>query len=457
LWGFSLLGPGGAEGNAAKLWQLPAQNDSWDIGYNRAGDIGAPVDLLEGYRWNIPEITYAYDSEFRRFFGTNGIKAVEEAIRILNQLPAANRMSQDLTEFPLSTAQLNHEAAHLGLIDLKSAALQILVEQLGLADSIRWTFALRERINLPSNFGIYTVIKYNYDPVTLRTSSYVNGTLWTYRIFEAIGPNISDAQEELPANTVNEPVNLPVSSLFTFPYGSGLFFNGLTRDDAGGLRFLYHPRNVVTETLLGGTIPGSPSGWIPFIGTNFLGSNVVITNIVGGTNNIATAGLRGGINKIRFRQVFFDSILGQGFTAITNVYADRVVSTNSQLVSQVVRRPILVPDIIFTVEDTFPTLIGTRSVNWFNNDLINGFSTLGGPGVIGPPVLITFNTQLPFLRNQTPFFITEPSITDTNARLFLGLIGPTWASFDGTTNPPVIYPAYLDFDYIRSLVRGAGQ
>jgi hypothetical protein len=71
--------------------------------------------------------------------------------------------------------------------------------------------------------------------------------------------------------------------------------------------------------------------------------------------------------------------------------------------------------------------------------------------------LITFNTQLPFLRNQTPFFITEPSITDTNARLFLGLIGPTWASFDGTTNPPVIYPAYLDFDYIRSLVRGAGQ
>ena len=47
LLGFSLLGPGGAEGNPAKQWQLPAGNDGWDVGYNLPGDIGAPLDPIE--------------------------------------------------------------------------------------------------------------------------------------------------------------------------------------------------------------------------------------------------------------------------------------------------------------------------------------------------------------------------------------------------------------------------
>jgi hypothetical protein len=443
---FTLLGPGGAQGIAEKAWQLPGANAGWDIGYDRGGDIGAPVQPLEFYRLNIPLLTYAYDSEFRRFFGTNGIKAVNDAFRILNELPPASRMSDDLSEFPLSATQVNHEAAQLGLIDLKSVALSALVEEMGLADSIRWTFAIRRRVPVPgTTFGVYDIIKFNYDPVTLQPSSYVNGNLWTYFIEEFPAIQTSDAREVRPPGLENEPLNIPVASLHGFRLLSGFFHTGLTRDDVGGLRYLYRPRNVVVETLLTGTTPGAGSAWIPFIGTNFLGSNVVITNIIG-TNNIATAGLRGGIDKVRFQQVHFDSILGQGFTPITNQYVDRVTSTNSQLVSQVVRRPILVPDIILTVEDIFPTLAYQRTdtASWINNDLINGFSAIGGPGVIAPPIVITFAEQAPVLNNQTPFFITEPIITDTNSRLF-GLIGPTWASFDGTTNPPVIYPAYLNY------------
>jgi hypothetical protein len=456
LMGFSLLGPGGGEGIAEKQWQLPGDNDGWSIGYNLPDDIGAPVQPLEFYRWNIPLITYAYDSEFRRFFGTNGIKAVNDAFRILNELPAASRMSDDLSEFPLSASQVNHEAAHLGLLDLKSTTMTFLLEEMGLADSVRWTFAIRHREAIPNtDFGVYDIIKFNYDPVTLQQSSYVNGNLWTYVIDEFPATQTSDAREVRPPGLENDPVNAPIASIFSLI--PGVFHTGLTRDDVGGLRYLYRPRNVVVETLLTGTTPGASGAWIPFIGTNFLGSNVVITNIVG-TNNIATAGLRGGIDKIRFQQVFFDSILGQGFTPITNQYIDRVTSTNSQLVNQVVRRPILAPDIILTVEDIYPNIISrTTTATWINNDIINGVSALGGPGVIAPPIVLTFAEQQPRLINITPFFATEPSITDTNARLF-GLFSPSWASFDGTTNRPVIYPAYLNYTIsdFRDAVGGGG-
>ena len=458
LMAFSLLGPGGGEGIAEKLWQLPPANDGWDIGYNLAGDIGAPVQPLEFYRWNIPVITYAYDSEFIRYFGTNGMKAVDGAVRILNELPPMSRMSDDLSEYPLSASQLNHEAAQLGLMDLKSVALTLLVEHMGLSDPIRWNFAIRHREVIPgTDFGVYDIIKFNYDPATLRPSSYVNGNLWTYVIDEFPAIQFSDAREVRPPGLENEPVNIPVASLFSSLVFSGFFHTGLTRDDVGGLRYLYRPRNVVTETLLAGTLPGGNGTWIPFIGTNFLGSNVVITNIIG-TNNIATAGLRGGIDNIRFQKVFFDSLIGQGFTAITNQYEDFVTVTNSRVVSQVVRRPILEPDIVFTVEDITPTIAGrTTTASWINNDLINGISPIGGPGVIAPPVVITFNQQQPRLINVTPFFATEPSITDTNARLF-GLFSPTWASFDGSTNPPIIYPAYLNYTIndFRQAARGGG-
>jgi hypothetical protein len=36
-------------------------------------------------------------------------------------------MSKDLSEFPLDASRLNYEAAQLGLIDLKSTALGLLV------------------------------------------------------------------------------------------------------------------------------------------------------------------------------------------------------------------------------------------------------------------------------------------------------------------------------------------
>jgi hypothetical protein len=320
---------------------------------------------------------------------------------------------------------------------------------MGVADSLRWIFAIRQRDAINATSAVYQVIRNNYDPATLQATPYVNGNLWTYQIFEDFVNQIADAVELRPPGLENEPVNFPVSSLSSFALISGYYHTGLTRDDVGALRFLHRPRNIAVEPVLTGSLPG-PAGWTPFLGTN-----VVLTNAVGGTNGIA---LRFGVDKVRFRKVQFDSVLGQGFTTFTNTYREKVIATNGEVRTQFVRRPVAQPDIIFTVAD-LAAAIATRTTAsaWTNADTLNGTSVLGGPGIITPGITITFNHQRPFLINQSPFFVTEPSITDTNARFF-GLFGGAWASFDGSTNAPIIYPEYLHYtlDQIRNAARGGG-
>src|SRR5438874_2563715 len=73
-WCFTPLGP-------FKPWQVPR------IGYRLPGQIGGPMLAIEAYRWNVPVITYAFDSTFVRYFGTNGINAVRDAIKMFQDLP----------------------------------------------------------------------------------------------------------------------------------------------------------------------------------------------------------------------------------------------------------------------------------------------------------------------------------------------------------------------------------
>ena len=59
------------------------------------GDIGGPMDIGDGYRWNVPVVTYGFDQSFLDYFGTNGVAAVEGAIQILNDLPPASSIVPD--------------------------------------------------------------------------------------------------------------------------------------------------------------------------------------------------------------------------------------------------------------------------------------------------------------------------------------------------------------------------
>ena len=156
-------------------------SDLADIGYGLVGDIGGPMLPSEAYRWNKPVISYAFDRSFLLYFGPNGVAEIEKAMAILNALPDVSQMSSDLSEFPLSTRLRNHTAAALSLTDLKSIALSVMLEELGLANPERFTWTLRSKTTFPTHTN-YAVVKYNYDPATKNPSSYVNGALYTYRI-----------------------------------------------------------------------------------------------------------------------------------------------------------------------------------------------------------------------------------------------------------------------------------
>jgi hypothetical protein len=482
---FTLLGRFKGAGNVAgEPWQDPGfDGRPQGLGYTLAGDIGGPMFAHEGYRWNIPTITYAFDSSFLRFFGTNGVAAIEEAIAILNALPPVSQMSETLDEFPMDAKGQNGEANSLGLVDLKSTALAILVEQMGLASPERFVFGLRGRqaFQFITN---YSVIMMNYDPVTIQPSRYVNGVLYNYAIFDALGPvggEWASAVEwyqldplRLPyssvaGGTANSDLTLgdspsPASGFFVGQALTvGQYFSGLTRDDVGGLRHLLSPKNVVFESLLPTVIPASAiqrsSPWAPILSTNIAGAtNVAVTNILG-TNilaNFAVTAIRGGVDKLTFQRVNFDSIIGSTFTPITNRYTDLYFNpTNGRTVKQKVSRVILRPDIVFaagdigTIQEVPWEVSRTGTAGWSNNAALNSFVpglNLGGPGVITPGIDVIFSDLLPFF-----FAISDGLDSDFPVPI-------TWGSFDGSNRAPVVYPIFqhplmpqLSLEYLRSL------
>jgi hypothetical protein len=423
---FALLGP-------YATWETPA------LSYNIGGvDVGGPMNLGEGYRWNIKTITYGFSKSFQDYFGQRGITEVNKAIAILNNLPPVSRMSASLSEFPLDTRQANYQAGALGLFDLKSVALGHLIEEFGLADPERYVWTLRNRFVTPAPVTNYVVIMRNFDPVTWAPTPYVNGILYTYSIIE-YGPPLpyTDASEStvdplaLGWNSIAGIAgsgNPAPSSYFT----TGLFFTGLTRDDVGGIRYLLRRSNLNVESLLPNTTGAqAPSAWSP------LGAGS------GGTNTFVNTALRPGVDKVLFRQLPYYGI----FLGFTNTWTDTYVNpTNGLLSTQRVQRILPAgsqPDIVFdagdlgvdgTTGEPFLTRL-TDTSGWANNSATNNptFATaeVDGPGVIQPPIVIAFTTIGPTLLNTFP-----TSMDQASASILFG----GWAAIDGTTNAPFIFP-----------------
>ncbi len=431
------LGLAGAVNPASAFTPLGPYS-SWEtttLGYNLSenGDVGGPQNLHEEYRWNVPYLYYGFDSSFKNYFGQRGMDAVRQAFAVLNNLPPFSQMSSNLAEYPLDTRHYNYQAAALGLLDMKTFTLGFMMEELGLASPERYIFTLRA-ITTVQTTTYYLVVKRNYDPVTLDPSSYVNGVLYTYLIV----PNAT-----INTTTFSDAVEFPVDPLaFTYNalasmfdglwgggYGYGQFVTGLTRDDVGGLRYLYagtgpYVNYNVEDPITGVTGGGSLSPWMPVGGTN--------------TNSVVTTALRPGVDKLRFIEAQFDSILGS-FVTITNSYTDNYV-TNSQLKSQSVQRTISQPDILFVADDVGLTTGGTPVTSsrtdtsgWTDNASANGQAALNGPGVIPGQVVITYNNIGQWLLNETGTGISY--LDEASAST-----GWSWAIFDGTTNAPVIFP-----------------
>jgi len=236
--GFTPLGP------ANVPWEVPT------IGYNLPGDIGGPHNLGEEYRWNTPTIYYAYDANFLDYFAASGTNAVDQAIAILNNLTNFSRYSSSLYEVPLEAQRINYSAQALHLMDLKTASLVLLLEELGLTDSERYVWTLRTRATQPGlscPYMIYGVTMYSFDPANWQPSSYINDTLYSYWISEiCTGPNPLAVTIPFPVDPLAVDT-MPATSFTAFNYG--LYLTSLTRDDIGGLRYLYSPTNVNWEAM----------------------------------------------------------------------------------------------------------------------------------------------------------------------------------------------------------------
>ena len=108
--GFSLMGPSGDDGNVVKEWQVPR------IGY-LDGYLGGPMNIGEFYRVNVPVVTYAYDSSFLNYFGTNGVAAIETIMKFMNDLPPMSSITNDGVNFfinglPVHRVAQMHLAGH---------------------------------------------------------------------------------------------------------------------------------------------------------------------------------------------------------------------------------------------------------------------------------------------------------------------------------------------------------
>jgi hypothetical protein len=380
-------------------------------------DIGGPMCISNGYRWNVPVVTYGFDQSFLNYFGSNGVAAVESAIQILNDLPPASQIV--LTNFPFETQNQNYEAQADSLIDLKSVTLSLLSEHLGLAQPTRSIYVLRQWNSVLFNessllldvFDGTTLTNYivtrNYDPQYLTPSPYVNETLYSGQVFDSV-----NRQVIIPfaADPLADTYSAVADGIVPDIVGTGFFYRGLTYDDVGGLRYLIATNNVNYETLL----PG-----VQGVGTN--------------SNSFVNGAWRPGVDKITFIPQPVDSLLGT-FLPTTNCFTDNYI-TNGILIQQQMARVISQPDFIFSAGDVttgipeFPFYMRTGTTSWLNNATANGNTNGAGPGVIRPQVQIVFNKVGRLLTSDNN--ISENQALDYSEY---------WGSFDGSTNAPVVYP-----------------
>jgi hypothetical protein len=381
------------------------------------------MDINEEYRWNVPVVTYAFDQSFLDYFGSNGVAAVEQAIGVINDLPPASSIV--LTNFPLAAWRSDQFAWAQNQYDLKTATLGVLLEQMGLAQPIRNVFALRrfdweyfhpspdqwlmDEMTWPPGTIPEYILERGFDPESLTTSHYVNGLLYSAYIYVYGFPYSSVDFAE----AVGFPIGVVGNSWWYTPVAEaaappGGFCGGFTQDDVGGLRYLLASNNVNFEVLL-------PD--VHGVGTN--------------AASFVNGALRPGIEKLTFIRQDYDSTLGRT-TPVTNDFTDTYF-TNGMATHQQVQRVITEPDFLFCAANTgeqypwAPMYVRTGTTNWWNSAPSTS-STNNGPGVIRPPVRITFGKNASYV-----------STSDTNSAIETWSMN-SWGSFDGTTNAPVAYP-----------------
>ncbi|HEV7927469.1 MAG TPA: hypothetical protein VGR14_19110, partial [Verrucomicrobiae bacterium] len=383
---------------------------------------GGPKNFGEGSRLTTPIITYGFDNTFLEYFGAQGVAAVDSAMKLLNGLPSAS--SANLANFITEQNQpINFTAQALDMLDLKSTVMWLMVEHMGLLGETHVFDLLTRGKNGPLACDYaYSVINRNYDPITYAPSAYVNGQLDTYEIWDGcfIGVNVG-ATHIIPPLT--DPQWTAVATAEGLELGG--YYLGLTRDDMGGLQILNKKNNYAYLIMDSNSVtsPGLTSAW----------EAVNATNPITGITNFA--GVLGGVEKVTFVKVAFDSLYGTNFGPISYQFSIPYV-TNGRLTQLNVKRTITAPDVLFTAANLviagLPNYLPLTRTNAF---IASGYPIQPGgvvPSTVNPSELITLNNVGPVYYNIDPGFLSQQTSYETPVF--------NWGSFDGSTNPPIIYP-----------------
>jgi hypothetical protein len=267
------------------------------------------------------------------------------------------------------------------------------------------------------------------------TNSYSSNTVYQLQTI-TVGP-----QNGAPAGSPS--VTNTVTQTFTAHVPSGDFYILPTNGTACGvdilstiLTFTNYTTNIITSATTNGTSTNIVFGStqiqvIPNVSHIFTIYPITCTETPGATN------IYPGLGKIQFVRADFDSLIGQYWQPVTNNYTRTVLNTNSQLAVQHFQRIATQPDFVLDANDFIVgnTANGTieRDINFNQSAVPSGYA---GPGVIDGTTTITYNKVGDAFRNG------PPAIYPTATFLSQLTQYPTtaWASFDGTTNPPTVYP-----------------
>lgn len=440
----------GVEVSAFTLSGPPLGHHTDVFGYGRRGaslsflaapDYG-PANLGEEYRINVPNLYYAVDASFLDYFGARGSQEVDKAVQYFNELPDFSTMSENLSEFPLDTTRENFRAGSLQLTDLKSFLMTAILEQMGLMTPEISVRGVQSRV-LPQgaecpNYNFY-IIQRNFDPVTWEPSSYVNGALFTMSMLIQCAP-APDASYIVPVPV--DPLAFTFRSVAGFNYFDGSYLSGLTRDDIGGLRYLYRRDNYNLEQMppdvLAGLGGGGGSPWTP-VDPN-------VTNEPAGD----TTALRAGLGKVNFIKRNYDSLLGNFFVGLTNNFSVQIV-TNGTLRSQTFSRAVLQPDLVFSAAN-LTIDVGGPTITVYDRTTPEFASATAAPDLNGPGSLVVGGSRGsisirvqkigPAFSASNPNFISEAALQPLWR----------WGSFDGSTNEPVVYPSGASIKELERLV-----
>ena len=265
----------------------------------------------------------------------------------------------------------------------------------------------------------------------------------TYYITANAGVGVWDASE-----VSQGPQTFPFSAVATREgLQVGGFYLGLTRDDMGGLKYLYSKNRYVNEGLdtEASVVPNFTTTWDPYV------SNTV-------TPNAVFTGLFGGVDKITFVKTPYDSVLGNGYVSNTYRYTLPWV-TNGQLRQLSVMRIVTAPDIVFYAgkmvfpgPDAYETTLA-RSATFITSGergptpVTIALNPVVYPDVKAPEMSVILNDVGPIYYNIAYGYNAQDQSPE---------MGFVWSSFDGSTNPPVLFPDGTSLEEIEGQVLSAG-